>query len=383
LPARALAAAMFASRAMHVEVSGIRKMFDLASADAINLGLGEPDFQPPRHVINAFKSAVEKGLNKYGPTGGIPELREAVAQRLARYTDVKKEDVLITSGATEALCMTMQTLVDRGDEVLTPDPGFVLFSPHITLAGGTPVHYSCRQDRKFMPDVAELERLVSTRTKAIIVNTPSNPTGSVMDHRTIKEIVDFADDHRLIIIADEVYDAIVYDGTHQTFLGEYDKLVYVNSFSKIFATTGWRLGYLSAPPEMIKQLAKIHYYIVACPSTPAQYAVLEGLRGPQKYLEEMVAEFRVRRDLIVGLLGKVPGFKCLRPKGAFYAFPSFTQPMSSEELALDILKAGVICTPGSAFGTAGEGHLRFSYANSQDNIKRAMAIVREVATPLA
>ena len=374
---------MFASRAMHVEVSGIRKMFDLASANAINLGLGEPDFQPPRNVINAFKSAVEKGLNKYGPTGGIGELREAVAQRLARYTDVKKEDILITSGATEALCVTMQTLIDRGDEVLTPDPGFVLFAPHVTLAGGTPVFYSLRQEKRFMPDVGELERLVTPHTKAIIVNTPSNPTGTVMDRRTIQDLVAFAEEHRLIVIADEVYDAIVYDGKHETFLGEHDKVVYVNSFSKSFAMTGWRLGYLSAPPEMIKQMAKIHYYMVACPSTPAQYAVLEGLRGPKTYLEEMVAEFKTRRDLIVRLLSKIPGFRCLKPKGAFYAFPSVDFGMKSEELALEILKAGVICTPGSAFGEAGEGHLRFSYANSQENIKRAMEIVSDVASHLA
>jgi len=374
---------MFASRAMHVEMSGIRKMFELASSDAINLGLGEPDFDPPRNVLNAFKRAVEKGKNKYGPTGGIPELREAVAQRLARYTDVKREDILITSGATEALCVTMQTLVDAGDEVLTPDPGFVLFAPHITLAGGKPVFYTLKEKTGFVPDLGELEHLVTSRTKALIVNAPSNPTGSVIDHRGIQALVEFAREHDLIIISDEVYDAIVYDGKHQTFLGEYDKVVYVNSFSKIFAMTGWRLGYLTAPPEMIKQMSKIHYYMVACPSTPAQHAVLEGLRGPQRYVEEMVAEFKKRRDLIVKALNKIPGFRCLKPRGAFYAFPSFTFDMSSEELALDILKAGVICSPGSAFGAGGEGYLRFSYANSQENIERAMEIVAEVAGHLA
>ena len=378
-----MATAMFASRAMHVEMSGIRKMFDLASADAINLGLGEPDFQPPRNVINAFKRAVEKGYNKYGPTSGIPELREAVAQRLARYTDVKKEDILITSGATEALCMTMQTLVDIGEEVLTPNPGFVLFAPHVTLAGGVPVYYNLRDRNGFLPDVDELERLVTPRTKAIIVNTPSNPTGTVFDHRSVKAVVEFAREHDLIIISDEVYDAIVYDNHHETFLGEYDKLVYVNSFSKIFAMTGWRLGYLCAPPEMIKQMQKVHYYMVACPATPPQHAVLEGLRGPQKYVEDMVKEFKARRDLIVRLLNKIDGFKCLKPRGAFYAFPSYTFRMSSEELALEILKAGVICSPGSAFGDAGEGHLRFSYANSQENIKRAMQIVAGVAEHIA
>jgi len=367
---------MFASRAGHVEVSGIRKMFESAPPGAINLGLGEPDLQPPPKVIEALKKAIDSGMNKYGPTGGIPELRQAVAERLAKFADVKPDTVLITTGATEALCVTMQTLIDNGDEVLIPDPGFVLFGPQVRLAGGVPVTYSLAKDNGFIPGIDELRSLVTHRTKAIIVNSPANPTGAVFDRKTVQAIADFAKEEGLIVISDEVYDAIVYEGAHESFLGKYENTVYVNSFSKVFAMTGWRLGYLTAPPEMIKQMAKIHYYMVACPPTPTQYAVLAGLREPEDYVPKMVKEFGIRREIIVKELGKMPGFHCLKPKGAFYAFPTYDYDMASEEMAMSLLSGGVICTPGRAFGEQGERHIRFSYANSQDNIKKAMERVR-------
>jgi len=370
---------MFASRASHVEVSGIRKMFESAPPGAVNLGLGEPDIQPPKRIIEALKKAIDSGMNKYGPTGGIPELRQAVADRLAKFDDVKPDTVLITAGATEALCVTMQTLIDHGDEVLIPDPGFVLFGPHVRLASGVPVAYSLTKDSGFVPDIDELRSLATPRTKAIIVNSPSNPTGGVFDRKTVQAIVDFAREEGLIVITDEVYDTIVYEGAHESFLGKYDNVVYVNSFSKVFAMTGWRLGYLTAPLEMIKQMAKIHYYMVACPPTPTQYAVLAGLREPEDYIPKMVKEFAIRREIIVKELNDVPGFNCMKPKGAFYAFPSFDYDMTSEEMAMKILNAGVICTPGRAFGERGEGHIRFSYANSQDNIRKGMERLQELA----
>ncbi len=374
---------MFASRATHVELSGIRRMFERAPIGAINLGLGEPDFQPPPHILAALEKAIRSGRNKYGPTGGIPELRTAIAERLSKYADVKPEQILVTLGATEALCATMQTFVDRGDEVLTPDPGFVLFAPHITLASGVPVFYKVRTSDGFQPRIDELNELVTPKTKAIVVNSPANPTGGVLDRRTINGIVDIAKDNNLLIISDEVYEPFVYEGRHETFLGRYDRVVYVNSFSKVFAMTGWRIGYLVAPPDLVPTMAKIHYYLVACPSTPVQFAVLAGLRGPQDFVTKMVKEFAHRREIIVNALNNVKGFHCLWPKGAFYAFPSFDFTMTSEKLALEILTAGVICTPGSSFGTAGEGHLRFSYANSRENLQKGMEIVASVAEKLA
>ena len=356
---------MFASRATHVELSGIRKMFEGAPSGAINLGLGEPDFQPPSHILEALERAVRGGMNKYGPTGGLPELRTAIAERLSKDSTVNADEVLVTTGATEGLCATMQSLVDRGDEVLTPDPGFVLFAPHITLASGTPVFYKVRPEDEFHPRIPELNELVTPKTKAI------------------NGIVDVAEDNDLLIVSDEVYEPFVYEGRHETFLGRYDKLVCVNSFSKMFSMTGWRLGYLVAPPEIVKTIAKISYYFIACPPTPTQVAVLAGLRGPQDFVVQMVKEFGRRRELIVDALNKIKGFECPWPKGAFYAFPSFRFAMTSEALAMRILKAGVICTPGSAFGPGGEGHLRFSYANSRENLAKGMAIVEGVAGALA
>jgi aspartate aminotransferase len=356
-------------------MSGIRRMFDMAGSKAINLGLGEPDFQPPAHVLEAMKEALNGGYNKYGPTSGLRELRRALADRHSSRAPVREENVLVTTGATEALCLTMQTFIDQGDEVLVPDPGFVLFAPHVRLAGGRPVFYPLLEANGFLPRMEDLEALVTPRTRAIIVNTPSNPTGSVMGEREVEDIVELAEDHDLLLISDEVYDSIVYEKGHRSFLGRTEKLVYVNSFSKVFAMTGWRLGYLIAPEEFVTTMAKVHYFMVACPPTPAQYAVLAGLKTSENYVREMVEEFRRRRDHIVHRLNQIPGFKCLRPDGAFYAFPSYEYAVTSEELALRLLKAGVICSPGSAFGERGEGHLRFSYANSVEMIDKAMDIV--------
>ncbi len=374
---------MFASRATHVELSGIRKMFEGAPSGAINLGLGEPDFQPPPHILEALERAVRGGMNKYGPTGGLPELRAAIAERLSKHVRVKADEVLVTTGATEGLAATMQSLVDRGDEVLTPDPGFVLFAPHIILASGTPVFYKVRPEDAFHPRIPELNELVTPKTKAIVVNSPANPTGGVFDRKTIQGIVEVAEDNDLVIISDEVYEPFVYEGRHETFLGTYDKVVYVNSFSKLFSVTGWRLGYLSAPKDIVKTIAKISYYFIACPPTPTQLAVLAGLRGPQDFVVQMVKEFGRRREIVVDALNKIKGFECPWPKGAFYAFPSFRFDMTSEALAMKILKAGVICTPGSAFGPGGEGHLRFSYANSRENLVKGMELVAGVAESLA
>lgn len=371
---------MFASRLEGVEYSGIRKMFDMAKPDIIQLGLGEPDFAPPRSVIDALKRGVENGLNKYTPTRGILKLREAIAERLRKYDEsITERNVIVTSSATEALSVAGHTLYDEGDEVLIPDPGFVQYKPQTMLCNGKPVFYPLTKKNHFVPSIDDLESLVSKHTKAIILNYPSNPTGSVLERSDVERIVSFADEHDLVIISDEVYDEFVYEREHHSFLGKYDKVVYINSFSKVFAVTGWRIGYLVADEKIVEKAAKVHYYTIACPPSPAQYAVLEGLKNCDEFVKEMISEFRARRDLIVRELNSIHGFHCLKPEGAFYAFPSFDFSMSSEELAVEILKAGVLCVHGASFGRLGEGHLRFSYANSQDNIKMAMEIIKGVA----
>jgi len=368
-----------ADRVTSIQMSGIRKMFEIAKEDSIHLGLGEPDFQPPRTVIEGLKRAVEDGHNKYGPTAGIMPLRNAIARDLKKYhADVSAENVLVTSSGSEALMVLMQSLVNPGDEVLYPNPGFVLYEPQTKMAGGRPVDYPLRQENGFVPQVADLEKRVTEKTSVLIVNSPSNPTGAVLNDSQIRDICSFADEHDLAIVSDEVYDRMVYEGSHISFLGHSPNVFMVNSFSKTFAMTGWRLGYISGPAEYMPDMVKTHYHTVACPPTPIQVAALAGLEGPKHELDAMVSEFKSRRDLIVKLINDIDGLTCLMPKGAFYAFPSYDFNMKSADLAMELLKNGLVSSPGSAFGTGGEGHIRFSYANSKANIEKGMAIVDKV-----
>ncbi|MEM4293270.1 MAG: pyridoxal phosphate-dependent aminotransferase [Thermoplasmata archaeon] len=373
---------MPAKRFSNIEISGIRKMFEGAPPDAINLGLGEPDFQPPECVLNALQNAVKNGFNKYGPIGGIPELRNEIASRYNEIAPTRVENVIITDGATEALFATILALIDEGDEVLIPDPGFPLYESHVRICGGVPVFYSLNQKNEFVPNINELESLITPRTRAIIVNSPSNPTGGVIPARQVEELAAFAEKRNLVVISDEVYDHIIYEGRHESFWGRCSRAVIVNSFSKTYAMTGWRIGFLLAPPELMSAIFKSHYHLIACPPTPTQYAALEALKNAGKDIERMVQEFRKRRDYIVGALNSIQGFNCLAPRGAFYVFPEFTFPQSSMELGTRLVQNGVICTPGSAFGKNGEKHIRFSYANSLENIKKAMERVREVTREL-
>jgi aspartate aminotransferase len=369
---------MFAKRTEGLQVSGVRKMFEMAPKGAINLGLGEPDFPPPRHVSEALGMATLEGKNGYGPTMGIPELRDEVVERLHAYRrDVARENVMITCGATQGLMVAAKALYDRGDEVLVPDPGFVLYAPHCQITGARAMPYSLRQENAFRPDMEEIKDLVSPRTKAIVVNSPCNPTGGVLPREDMKALADLAADYHLTIVSDEVYDSIVYEAKHESFLSHADMVVYVNSFSKVFSMTGWRLGYTAASAETMAELSKLQYYDVACPPTPAQHAALAAMRGPQAFIEERRREYQARRDIIVERLNAIEGFTCTYPKGTFYAFPKFDFDVTSQELAMKIMKAGVICTPGTAFGPAGEGHVRFSFAASRESIEKAMPVVEK------
>jgi aspartate aminotransferase len=373
----------FASRLDEVEISGLRKMFDLATEDSLNLGLGEPDFNPPESALDALNKAVYNGQNKYGPSAGIPQLREAVAEHNRIYRkDLTMDNVLITGSASEALMSAVLTFIEKGDEVLYPDPGFVLYKPQVQLAGGKPIKYPLYQEHNFVPRIDDLERVVSKNTKAIYVNSPSNPTGAVFDRDDVKAITDFAEDHDLVIISDEVYDRMLYDTNHVSFLGNYENVVFINSFSKIYAMTGWRLGYVVSNPEFIKGLLISHYHIMACPASPFQHAALATLKGPQDFVTNMVSTFKTRRDLIVEKLNSIDGMKCLLPRGAFYAFPQYEQDIKSEDLAMEIARAGTICSPGTAFGPGGEGHLRFSYAAKTEVIEKGIDIVAEVMSKL-
>lgn len=373
---------MVAGRAREVEISGIRKMFEAAPPNSINLGLGEPDFDPPGPVVEELVRAVRHGMNHYGPSAGLLALREKIAVRYAgREPSTSFENVIVTGSASEGLMATALALYDPGDEVLVPNPGFVLYAPHAKIAGATPIPYSLPAENRFLPDLEELERLVSPRTRAIVVNSPSNPTGAVFPKALVDRLSAFADRHDLTIVSDEVYEEIVYERPSTSFWGRSDRAVVVQSFSKMLAATGWRIGYLLAPRSLAVEINKMHYHIMACPPTPAQAAVLVGLDLPDA-TRRMVQEFRARRDLVVELLRRIDGVSVVPPGGAFYVFPKFSWPRSSAEVASALLQGGVITTPGDAFGTLGQGHLRLSFAASRPDLKRGIATIAQYARSL-
>ena len=360
-----------------IPMSGIRKMFDLAKPDSINLGLGEPDLEPPKEAIEGMNAATVDGKNKYSPTAGIPELRDAIAERFSRYNPgLSGRNVIVTPSGSTALLEMTQAFVDPGDEVLVPSPGFVIYAPHASLAGGKPVEYRLTEG-DFQPDIDYIQDRITEKTKMIVVNNPSNPTGGVLSEESRKALADIAHDKDVMIMSDEVYESFVYEGKHQSFLPYLDRAVVVGGFSKMMAVTGWRLGFAIANEECMDALVKMQYHVCASPGMPAMYGVLNAMPSIDPYLENARATFKKRRDLISKRINEIDGMSIIPPKGAFYAFPSFDLDMTSQELANELVKAGLICTPGSAFGTFGEGHLRFSYAASEEKIDKGMDILAD------
>ena len=366
----------FSERALGIQPTGVRKMFDLAGDDVISFGLGEPDFQPPPIAIEAFHQAMLDGKNKYTTTAGLPALRTKIAESWAPYqSGLDESNVCITMSGTNALLNLFLTLVNPGDNVLLPEPYFPLYGPDVSIAGGTATYYPCQFDNEFIPLVSDLESRVDERTVAILYNFPSNTTGGTLDLQQRDELLAFAKKHNLWIISDEVYDRIVFDGPHVSFMGAgYDRVLIVNSFSKTFAMTGWRMGYIiSEHTEAMQQVIKMQYYIAACSNDAMQHAILATMEHASDYPDHIAAEFKTRRDLIVSRLNAMKGVECHKPQGSIYVFPKVTVPgMDSQALAMALLKDGVLCSPGSAFGPSGEGHLRFAYTISQEDISRGM-----------
>ena len=366
----------FSDRALSIQPTGVRKMFDLAGDDTISFGLGEPDFQPPKVAIDAFHQAMLDGRNKYTTTAGLPALREQIAHSWNNYQEgLDQSNVCITMSGTNALLNLFLTLVNPGQNVLLPEPYFPLYGPDVTICGGEDRYYPCKFDNEFIPQIEDLEELIDENTVAILYNFPSNPTGGTLTENQRDSLLDFAKRHDLWIISDEVYDRIVFNGKHVSFMGvDYDKVLIVNSFSKTFAMTGWRIGYIvSTNVEAMSQIIKMQYYITACSNDAMQYAVLTAMEKASDYPDIIAKEFKERCDLIVDRLNGMPGVECHKPKGAIYVFPKVNvKGMNSEEVALELLKDGVLCSPGSAFGPSGEGHLRFAYTIFKEDISRGM-----------
>ena len=365
-------------RINEIPMSGIRKMFDLAGPGSVNLGLGEPDLNPPAEAIEGMCEASRQGRNKYGPTAGIPELRDAIADHFSKFGEMKGSNIMVTPSGSTALLEVTQSMIDPGDEVLVPSPGFVIYAPHVRLAGGTPVEYRLTDDGAFQPDMDDIVSKITPRTTMIVVNTPSNPTGGVLTQESKDALVDLAWEKDITILSDEVYCEFIYEGSHVSFMDSPECAVVVNGFSKMMAVTGWRMGFVFANDEMMEPLIKMQYHVCASPNMPAMYGILAALPHMQGYLDDARRTFRGRRDLICKRINEIDGMSIEPPKGAFYAFPAYEQDILSQDLANELARAGLICTPGSAFGAYGEKHLRFSYAADEDKISRGMDILSDV-----
>ena len=376
----------FSERANSINPTGVRRMFDMADDDAVQFGLGEPDFQPPEIAIEAFAKAMKDGKNKYTTTAGLPALRQKIAETWHhRIPELNASNVCITMSGTNGLLDIFLALVGPGDNVLIPEPYFPLYPSDVVICGGEPNLYPCTFENGFVPTIEDLESRVDENTVAVLYNFPSNPTGGNVTASQRDELIAFASEHDIWLITDEVYDRIVYEGQHVSFLGAgYDRVIMVQSFSKTFAMTGWRIGYLLSPDqEAMAQLTKMQYYVTACSNDAMQHAVLEALEKAPDYPRKMCAEFKTRRDLICERLNAMPGVSCHVPTGAFYVFPKVDVPgMNSEEIAMALLEGGVLCSPGTAFGAAGEGHLRFAYTTGREDIDMGMDRVEAVLARL-
>ncbi|MCM2465104.1 aminotransferase class I/II-fold pyridoxal phosphate-dependent enzyme [Methanoculleus oceani] len=369
-------------RARAIPPSGIRRFFDIAQTmeDVISLGVGEPDFVTPWCVCEASIYSIEQGSTAYTSNKGTPQLRGAIS----RYLDTRfntrydpEAEIIVTCGVSEAADIAIRAVVDPGDEVLVAEPSYVSYTPCVSLAGGIPVPVPCRAEDEFRLTADALAERITPRTKVLIANFPNNPTGGVMQEADWRGIADLLVDHDLLLISDEVYAELTYAGDHfspATIPGLFERTITLNGFSKAFAMTGWRIGYLCAPPAIAAAALKIHQYVALCAPVMGQIAAYEALRIGEAEKDAMVREYRLRRNLFVDGLNKL-GLACHVPKGAFYAFPSVESTgMTDVEFAEALLREQhVAVVPGSVLGSSGTGHVRCAYAVSRDDLKEALS----------
>jgi len=361
--------------------SGIRRFFDLATEtkEVISLGVGEPDFVTPWHIREACFYSLEKGYTMYTSNQGLLSLRQAIAQELYNKFGVSynpKDEILITAGVSEGLDLAIRATVCPGDEVIVPEPAYVSYAPCITLAGGRPVALFTTMEQGFCPTADQIARLITSRTKLLILSYPNNPTGAVISKKRLQEIAEVVCDADLLVISDEIYNKLTYQGEHTctaALKGMKERTILLNGFSKAYAMTGWRIGYAAGNPDFIGAMNKIHQYTMLCAPITAQTAALEALKNGHQSMHNMVKQFNQRRQLMVNTFREM-GLPCFEPRGAFYAFPEIKGTgLSSEEFALKLLtEEKVAVVPGNVFGASGEGYVRCSYAASRKDLSTAL-----------
>ncbi|HET9199598.1 MAG TPA: aminotransferase class I/II-fold pyridoxal phosphate-dependent enzyme [Dehalococcoidia bacterium] len=374
-----------AQRVQNMPASGIRRFFDLLGSidGVISLGVGEPDFVTPWHIRDAAIRSLERGHTHYTSNYGLPELRSALAAKLAELYGVRFDpasELLITAGVSEGLQLALSALLDPDDEVLCPDPYYVAYRPCTELAGGKFVPVPTEMENDFKVRAADLERRVTDRTKVILLGYPANPTGAVLELEDLKAIAALASEHDLVVVADEIYDRLTYGTKHVPFAslpGMRTRTVTLGGLSKAYAMTGWRVGWIAAPPELVEGMMKVHQYVMMSAPTPAQHAAIEALKYGEEDVRQMVAQYNLRRRMMVDGFNDM-GLLCFEPRGAFFAFPSVRSTgLSDEDFAERLLlEERVAVVPGSAFGDGGRGHVRACYAASTDEIDEALRRIK-------
>jgi aspartate aminotransferase len=366
------------------EVLNRARALEKQGKEIIHLEIGEPDFDTPANVVEAGVDALHKGWTHYGPAAGLPELRQTIAEYVSRTRNVpvSSDEVVVVPGGKPIIFFTMLALIEAGDEVIYPNPGFPIYESMVNYSIGKAIPIPLREDRDFSVDTKELASLITDRTKLIILNSPHNPTGGVLTKKDILEIAEAIGDRNILILSDEIYSRLIYDGDHFSIMsvpGFKERTILLDGFSKTYAMTGWRMGYGVMRPDLAVQIARLQTNATSCTASFTQIAGIEALRGDQSSVDKMSDEFKRRRDAFVVGLNKIKGFSCRLPKGAFYTFPNITKTgWPSKKLADALLEeAGVACLSGTAFGEYGEGYLRFSVANSLENLNKALAKIED------
>jgi aspartate aminotransferase len=367
------------------EVLNKARALERQGNNIIHLEIGEPDFDTPRNVVDAGVDALRKGWTHYGPAAGLPELRQTIAEYVSQTRGVKvtSEEVVVVPGGKPIIFFSILALIDEGDEVIYPNPGFPIYESMVNYVGGRAVPIRLREERDFSLDLAELAALVNDRTRLIILNSPQNPTGGVLDRKEIEQIARVIGDRNILVLSDEIYSRLVFDGgEHFSILsvpGMQERTILLDGFSKTYAMTGWRMGYGVMRPDLAAQITRLMTNSNSCTASFTQVAGVEAIRGDQTSVDGMREEFQRRRDVFVAGLNRIKGFSCRMPRGAFYVFPNITATGWRSKLLADALleQAGVAALSGTAFGAFGEGYLRFSVANSLENLRLALERIGE------